>query len=327
MPAPLHKIIVSIILALRQHAARKAAFYTRCLRFVPYLVGPILIIFDPSDPSGIESLKRYAAYVLLLASWEILVSTALQVRIKKESADRQAIKVAQSQRSRKKHKDSPSDSKSTGLSDIAKWEISSKQKLLMVVSGFTTIIGMQLFRGYFQDLVFLLVLAIFTFGLITAFLQRPIPGKQRLLLSLSTELLYLSGVGYLGCVALQGTLLYQPLVVSAAFAAAVMAPTLIQRLTAMPVGTDISLSDFNYLNRAFAILTVFPPMVIGLLVYADQLTVNYLLVFTALMVSSPILRQLPRRGSTEVVAIQSSWLSPISSGIFVMIFIALRALG
>jgi hypothetical protein len=185
---------------------------------------------------------------------------------------------------------------------------------------------MQLFRGYFQDLIFLIVLAIFSLGLITAFLQRPVPGKQKLLLSLSTELLYLTGVGYLGCVALQGTLLYQPLVVSTAFAACVMAPTLMQKLTSTTAEFDVAPTDFYYLNRAFALLTVLPPTLIGLLVYADQLPINYLLVFISLMVSSPLLRQLPRRGSPVPAPIESAWLSPLSSSIFVLIFIALQTM-
>ena len=257
------------------------------------------------------------------------MTTAISVRIKKELAERQPSKEVHLKRSGKKRRDSSPQPKSSelktgGMSEIGPWEISVKQKFLMVLLGLFTIIGMQLFRGYFQDLIFLIVLAIFSLGLITAFLQRPIPGKQKLLLSLSTEMLYLSGVGYLGCVALQGTLLYQPLVVSTAFAACVMAPTLIKRLTSKTTDPEVATTDFYYLNRAFALLTVLPPTLIGLLVYADQLPINYLLVFISLMVSSPLLRQLPRRGSAVPAPIESAWLSPLSSSIFVLIFIALQ---
>jgi hypothetical protein len=330
MAASLTRLITTAALAVYGFAKRRAALFAATAQLAPYIAGPLFILPASDSQETINGWKRYAAVIILFFFWERLVRTAVRVRTEKEQRDFAALQPAP-QQSRRIRKDSSKNDTQALVGEAIEvatstWSFTVWDKVWIIVSGIVIILTLDLFSGYFIEVIFALVLITFTCGALASFLQRASPQKrQRYLLGLSPQFIYLTGVGYLTCLAMRGDFLYQPLVIAAALAAVSMTPPLLKQLIKNDqIDSLRQTPEQRYLARAFALLICVAPVSIALMVYAGELPERYLAVFLCFIFGSPLLRRLQKSQSEQRLDPNLEWLGALTAGIFLAVIVIMR---
>ena len=300
----------------------------------PFLLGPLIYTFPVDWRALIDGYSRYVAFVVLFLGWTILLRTLLRIRLRKETEDKSSIEAdAEARRkiaaSKLKKKQRAAAEAALGEPPLpAPIRFSGRQKAATVAAIVVMLLAMEIFRGYFQESIFLLLLATLSCGVLGELWSRePAPGRSKYLLSLTPKLLYFTGIGYLSCLAIHGDLQREPLVLAAGMAAMAVAPGVFDRLVLLSApGMDSpeQVRDRRLIERSLALLVVFGPLSVALLVYSERLPMRFLLVFASLAVGSRLLQRVPRGG--EPVDGAHRWLSILTSVAFLGVFLLLRIL-
>lgn len=327
MDSKLARIVTKILLALRRHAQRRSDIYAAIAQVSPFFAGPVLIIVTPSGPEFLFALKRYLAVLILFGTWELLLSTAIRLRLSQEEGQHTAEEQARAQLQRRSKSKQSNHSPQTVTTRRWDWRLTTSDKLRIAASTIVIVLTLDLFRGYFNDIVFALVLASFTCGAYARFLQRPNPlTTSRYLRSLAPQLMYGTGLGYLTCLAMRGDFFRAPLVLSSAIAAMAMTPALLRHIISEDAKGGTAAPERTYLVRSLALLIAFAPVAVALLVYTGQLAMPYLAVLLCFVTGNPLLHRLSRTGLQSPAAADLQWLGSLTAFLFLVVLAALRAI-